>query len=37
MADDFEYVSHARLEYRKGFRHSRLPGVSSGQSPRRRS
>ncbi len=28
MADDFEYVSHARLEYRKGFRHAYLGDVS---------
>jgi hypothetical protein len=28
MADDFEYVSHARLEYRNGFRHAYLGDVS---------
>ncbi len=22
MADDFEYISHARLEYREGYRHA---------------
>ncbi len=27
MADDFEYVSHARLEYRSGHRHAYLGDV----------
>ncbi len=27
MADDFEYISHARLEYREGFRHAYLGDV----------
>jgi hypothetical protein len=27
MADDFEYISHARLEYRKGYRHAYLGEV----------
>jgi hypothetical protein len=27
MADDFEYVSHTRLEYRHGYRHAYLGEV----------
>jgi hypothetical protein len=27
MADDFEYVSHARLEYRNAYRHAYLGDV----------
>jgi hypothetical protein len=27
MADDFEYISHARLEYREGYRHAYLGEV----------
>jgi hypothetical protein len=27
MADDFEYISHARLEYRHGYRHAYLGDV----------
>ena len=28
MADDFEYISRARLEYRDGFRHAYLGEVA---------
>jgi hypothetical protein len=28
MADDFEYISHARLEYGEGYRHAYLGEVS---------
>ncbi len=27
MTDDFEYISHARLEYRNGYRHAYLGEV----------
>ena len=27
MAEDFEYISHARLEYRDGYRHAYLGDV----------
>jgi hypothetical protein len=28
MSDDFEYISHARLEYRDGYRHAFLGEVA---------
>jgi hypothetical protein len=28
MSDDFEYISHARLEYRDGYRHAYLGEVA---------
>jgi hypothetical protein len=28
MSDDFEYISHARLEYRNGYRHAYLGEVA---------
>jgi hypothetical protein len=33
MAEEFEYISHARLEYREGYRHAYLGEVPEPRCP----